>query len=163
MRYNNIARKYSWMVGICIAFLAVSSCKRDTAFFTSGSYVIIGYQGGFAAPYTSNRYFLIDNTSLTEDTGVSRTNLPATLSQFHFNITVADSVFQKVKQLPKNIPAILLSQNGSSFGRYIPDFGCYDIRTTVNGVDYKWTFGYDLSGCDPAIQNFVSTAILVFR
>ncbi len=143
---------------LCSFAITLLSCKKDPAPSTNitGDYLIIGHMGGFINPSSFKRYYIITATNLMADTTILAGNNPTGLAQFNFSYTLPDTCFQKVKLLPNQIPVALLSQNNTTVGQVsLADVGYLDMRSRLNGVEYKWLFGNDLSACDTAVQGFV--------
>ena len=148
---------------LLLLIIAGTSCKHNSADYTiTGDYMIIGRAGGFVAlPYDT--YYLISGSQLREDTTVPYAAIPDDISKFNFNIVMPASKYDSVKNLPASIPSELLGRNNQTIGSYIPDAGYTDIRTSINGVAYKWIFAPDQSSSSPAIHHFLDSVAIVFN
>ena len=139
------------------------SCVHDPKTYPiSGHYLVVGHPGGFVST-TVLKYYRINQGQIMMDATVPYAAVPDRLSLFHFTTAVNSTQYTAVLSLPDNIPAELLSKNGQHIGNAFPDMGYLDVRATINGTDYQWGFEGDQSGSSPAVQNFVSTARLLFR
>jgi hypothetical protein len=89
--------------------------------------------------------------------------VPDNLSEFNFANVQSAGKYDSVKDLLSSVPPELLNENNASIGGFLPDAGYTDIRTTINGVAYRWTFEADQTASGAAIQQFLSKANVVFQ
>jgi hypothetical protein len=149
------------ITSLIFAFLVVSifiSCSKgvkNTTVYTSADYMIIGHQGGFVA-YISP-YYKITGSQLLEDTTHYSGSypVPSDTSGFNFSQLLPSARFDSVSSILASIPAELFNRNNADIGDFCPDFGYDDIRASVNGVFYKWSFECDQSKSSSAVQQFV--------
>ena len=140
------------MVLMCTVF----SCKKKSNTITiTGNYMIIGHNGGFVA--INPPYYLLTTTALLKDTTQYYGAIPDDVSKFHFNITAPAAQYDSVKYLLNDIPSELFNENHADIGSIFPDFGYEDVRTSVNGVLYQWSFQGDQSASSHQIQQFITT------
>jgi hypothetical protein len=148
---------------LLLLMLGSTSCTKGVKTSpgaTAGSYMIIGSAGGFLLP--TLRYYDIANGELKEDTSVPYGRVPDDITQFNFNVTLPAANYDSVKNLPSSVPPELLSRNNEHIGGLVPDLGYTDIRTSVNGIAYRWYFEAQQTGSSPAVQQFVKDARKVF-
>jgi hypothetical protein len=102
---------------------------------------------------------MLTSDSLAEDTTHYNNALPVPtdVTKFNFNYLLSSARFDTVKYLLSSIPAELFGNNNADIGAICPDFGYTDVRASVNGVRYKWSFECDVSSSSPAVQQFVKT------
>ncbi len=106
--------------------------------------------------YTPPFYKLTANQLLEDSTRYNYTlPVPTDVNKFNFNYTLPAARFDTVKYLLSSIPEELFTQNNADIGMYCPDFGYTDVRASVNGVLYKWSFECNLSNTSIAVQQFV--------
>ncbi len=141
----------------CVLFFWSCSKKTGTTTTTiTGDYLIVGHTGGFVMGTAINPYYLVHDTTLSADTSLNVTNIPTTTSGFHFNYHYPRARFDTVGAgLITSIPTELFSRNGASIGQMIPDVGYTDVRVSVGGNYYTWTFLPKQDSSSPAIQQFV--------
>jgi hypothetical protein len=69
-------------------------------------------------------------------------------------ILLPDSLYQKVKDLPSQLPSQIFSESSETIGSYWPDAGHYYIKVKVNGTERHW---YIEAGNNPAyLSNYVT-------
>jgi len=142
---------FVFALAICI------SCKKKNDIYpVTGDYLISGHTGGFAGNLSNSAYYLIGNSQLRKDTSLAGRDVPDNIAKFNFNIVMPDSNYHAVADLLSAIPAELLSQNNADIGDPWPDFGVTDVRASIKGVAYRWTFEGGLTKCSPVVQQFVS-------
>ena len=146
---------------LLLLLLATSCTHRGSSNTISGDYMIIGSAGGFTS--RASTYYRISGGQLWADTVVLSYHVPTNISDFHFNTLLPASKYATVKNLLSQVPAELLSRNKQDIGNYIPDMGYTDVRTSVNGASYQWTFEGDQSGSSTAIQQFLDSVRVVFQ
>lgn len=160
--------KFALMRSMLLLFLAFSlvftSChkKESSSGPVSGDYLVIGWTGGFVG-YASHNYYLIANGKVSKDVSTWSTSVPVDISQFVFTGTESTGKYDSIKDLVHNIPSELLSENNADIGLSWPDAGFTDIRTSIKGINYRWTFEADQSHSSLAIQQFVTNAKVVFQ
>ena len=142
----------------CLLFFWSCSKKTGTTMSTTitGDYLIVGHTGGFVMGTTINPYYLVHDTTLSADTSLNATNIPATTSGFHFNYQYPRARFDTVGAgLIASIPTELLSKNGATIGQTFPDVGYTDVRASIGGTYYTWIFLAKQDSSSAAIQQFV--------
>ncbi len=150
---------------LLILALCNASCKKGvktTGGVTTGDYMIIGSPGGFTS-LTTLVYFNITGGQLKEDTAVPYALIPDDITKFNFNVICSGARYDSVKNLPSSVPQELLSHNNEHIGQLVPDLGYTDVRTSINGVAYRWYFEAQQTGSSPAVQQFVIAARQVFK
>lgn len=154
---------FTYCIILALAICGASCThKNHNDYPVAGDYLVIGHPGGFVnTPLIT--YYLIANTHLTKDTAVPYGAVPDDISKFNFNAPGTTAQYDSVKNLPSSIPSELLSRNNQNIGQLVPDMGYYDVRASVNGAVYKWSFEGDQSGSSAAIQQFVTQAETLFR
>ena len=145
------------VTALLLVFLAftVFSCKKKSNNTITGNYMIIGHNGGFVA--INPPYYLLTTSALLKDTTQYSGTIPDDVSKFHFNIVEPTAQYDSVKYLLNAIPSELFSENHADIGKMFPDVGYEDVRVSVNGVLYQWTFQSDQSASSQQIQQFVHT------
>jgi hypothetical protein len=148
---------------LVLLVFGMSSCQKNklkNATIVAGDYMIVGWTGGFAGTSVHN-YYLISHGEVRKDVAQWK-QVPDDLSKFDFSEVIPVSKYNAVKDIPNSIPAELLNMNNQDIGVAFPDAGFTDIRTTINGVPYRWAFEADISASSPAVQQFVASAQRVF-
>jgi hypothetical protein len=131
--------------------LASVSCKKNYP-KVKGDYFIVGWSGTFAG---ISKYFIVTDSQLLQDT--TKGPIPEAVGDFQFDYPLPQAKFDKVRQLPYEIPAEMLSQNNKAFGKITMSDGvAIEVRSMKDGVQYRWYFNDDLNECSAAVQQFGS-------
>jgi hypothetical protein len=147
---------------LLFTFASCTHKGADNKYVISGDYMIIGHPGGFTTRLT-DIYYIISDGQLRADTAVPYGGGPDDINKFNFSVVMPVAKYDAVKNVPASIPSELLSRNNQTIGSYIPDVGYTDVRTSVNGTAYKWSFAADQSASSPAIQQFLDSVAVVFK
>ena len=124
--------------------------------------MVVGHTATLIGP-TPDNYYLISNGQLKKNVSNGNNNVPDDITKFNFTTVQSASKYASVKDLLTSIPPELLSQNNAHIGDFWPDAGYTDIRTSINGVAYRWYFEVGQSGSSQAIQQFLAKANVVFQ
>ena len=135
--------------------LATISCNKKSTSTLTGNYMIIGHDGGFVA--TNAPYYMITTSGLKQDTTqYPYGQVPTNTTGFNFNYSLPAARYDTVKDLLNSIPHELFGKNGADIGTACPDFGYEDIRASINGVYYHWTFECDISSSSAEVKAFIN-------
>mgnify|MGYP006298283749 CR=1 FL=1 len=132
-----------------------TSCTKKNDRLVKGDYLIVGPNGGYVPAESRVYYYLIENGILSEDTGKVMYTVPTEKSGFDFNYILPQEKYKKASDLLSTIPSELLGRNGQYIGGITPDIPTYDVRTTINGTQYKWSLAIDQTGSSIGIQQYV--------
>jgi len=132
-----------------------SCTKKNTHFDIKGDYLIAGRTGGFIEPSANATYYLVSNGALRADNSEAYRSIPTNANNFNFSVVLPASKYDSVKDLITSIPAELFAKNNADIGLLVEDAGYFDVRVSINGVAYKWTFEADQTSSSPAVQQFV--------
>jgi hypothetical protein len=145
-------------IGLILAIaIFFSACKKDKSTPVSGDYLVVGHTGGFVSNLALTPYYLINNGQLLKDTTIfATTHIPDDVNSFHFYVLLPSVNYDSVATLLTTIPSELLSRNGQSIGTALPDAGYTDVRTSINGIVYKWHFEVDQSTSSSEVRTFAT-------
>ncbi len=152
-------KKLRWIIaGIIIAIASaamLTSCEYNQWSYTENpgegqpyyDYFVFGHTGAFC-----NRCDVVCK--------IENGKLYGAINQIMVNsdsakmILLPDSVYQKVKDLPSQLPNQIFSEATETIGSYWPDAGHYYIKVKANGNERHW---YIEAGNNPAyLNNFVT-------
>ena len=149
---NALVKTFLFILLAC----SIVGCKKESATSTvAGDYVIAGETGGFVPPNSRSTYYAISGTELKKDTTQPYAYIPTSVGQFRFTLLMPATSFAAVADVPRTIPAELLSKNNQHIGGIFPDAGYMVVFTSINGMNYAWYFEADQSASSAAIQQFV--------
>ena len=146
-----------------LVVLSVTSCKKSVQYSASGEYLVVGSAGGFISGSQPTHYFIVSGGQVREDLNVNSGMVPDNINQFNFNTVLPAAKYNAVKGLLSAIPSELLTRNNQDIGAPIPDMGYIDVRASIKGVSYRWTFEGDQSGTSAAIQQFLDSVQTDFQ
>ncbi len=133
------------------------SCKKGTpaTYPVEGDYLIAGHSDGFVAGGNPVIYYLINNGQLRKDVSKTEATVPTDVSGFNFSIQMLQVSYAAVADLLTTIPSELLARNNAYIGsQVVADIPTLDVRTSIHGTLYRWTFSEDQSSSSAAVQLF---------
>jgi hypothetical protein len=145
------------LVLCAFSILLFCSCSKEKGdgTYTTADFLIVGRAGGFVQYF--GPYYKITLSLLSEDS--TRYNgsvlVPVDATGFNFSFTLPQARYDTVRSLLTAIPTELFNKNNADIGDFCPDFGYTDVRASVNGVMYKWSFECDQSKSSITVQQFV--------
>lgn len=150
---------------LVVALFSFSSCKKvkNTSYNVTGDYLVAGHTGGYVIAGSRTPFYVLNNGEMRKDTSVVEGAVPAGITGFNFNVLLPAINYDSAAYLQTSIPSELFALNGAHIGRYFVDYGYTVVMTRKDGVEYKWYFEGDLTGCSASVQAFmlgISTQML---
>lgn len=145
-----------------LVITGVACKKKQISHPINGDYLIVGHSGGYAPAETPVVYYMINNGELRKDPSKTMSTVPKDIKGFDFSVLLPQASYQAVADLPSSIPSELLQHNNAAIGNYsIPDVASLDVRTSIQGVSYRWSLSDDQSTSSPAVQQFFNRLIAI--
>jgi len=146
-----MSKKVHFLV-VCTALLISCNKDRDEG-STPCDYLIVGLAGNFK-PTPKLRYYYLSSTTFKKDTSVTDLTIPKHDSGFKFNVTLSDSLRNALADITGSVPNALIRKNQQTIGEVLIDAGYYDVRTRINGTEYKWRLEADQNNSNRAVKDF---------
>jgi hypothetical protein len=124
--------------------------------------MIFYWAGGFIGG-THRPYYVLTTSALSADTTHNFLQAPIALSSLTPSAPQPQAKYDLVKNLFATLPPEMLASTHISFGQSVCcDMAGLVIDARINGINYTWSFGQDLSGVSPAVLQFFHQASSIF-